>query len=75
MMKNFTLNDDQFEELAKERHCACAIAVKPWCPSRNSALHCRSDLSPVQAKSILRFFTQYDITMALAVSSPLPSRP
>jgi len=33
MMKNFTLNDDQFEELAKERHCACTNAVKPGCPT------------------------------------------
>jgi hypothetical protein len=50
MMKNFTLNDDQFEELAKARHCARTIAVKPGCPSRASALHCRSVLSPVRAK-------------------------
>jgi hypothetical protein len=63
MMKNFTLNDDQFEELAKERHCARTIAVKPGCPSRDSALHCRSVLSPVEANSILRVFTYDDITM------------
>jgi len=38
IMKNFTLNNDQFEEFAKERHYARAIAVKPGRPGTRARL-------------------------------------
>jgi hypothetical protein len=52
IMKNFTLNDSKFEEFAKERHHARAIAGKPRHPNRGSAVDVRdlkSALLPVRA--------------------------
>jgi hypothetical protein len=63
MMKNFTLNDDQFEELAKERHCACTNAVKPGCPTAKARSTADRFYHEFEPNSILRFFTYNDITM------------
>jgi hypothetical protein len=63
MMKNFTLNDDQFEELAKERHCACTNDVNRGVQAAIARSTADRFYHQFEPNSILRFFTYDDITM------------